>query len=443
MLTIIPFYANKFKTILRDNLLKKIIKNSGIILSGNATASALNLISFTIMAKQLGPESLAILVLAQTYTLIFNDLFNIQTWESMIKFGSAQLKNDSILSVIKTNFLLDFISAIVAFALALLLLQPAIYLLSWDVSYLNIFALYSFSILFNITTFTIGIPRLFDRFLAVAKVYVVMAALRLASVLCAMFFANSLIVYIYIYLGIDVLTSLSLIIYSMGLLRSNYGRHWWKKPFEIDKDQIRFIWWTNLRTIVRIPVRHFDMVVISSVISIPMVGVYKVYKEIAGLIHRVGDPVNQSIFPEFTKLLGRNEINKTISVTKKTMLLLSGVGVLFSVTLIVISNSLVGTFFGKEYLPDINALYLMTILFGISFITVPINSLFIAAGFVKYSFMIILFANIIYLITAFGAGNLAGIYGVILAFSFQLFLNKGLKLFILKKYSSDWGMVIR
>ena len=97
---IITFYFNKFQTILKDNFLKKIIKNSGIILSGNATASALNLISFTIMAKQLGPESLAILVLAQTYAMIFNDLFNIQTWESMIKFGSAKL-NSSITNVIK------------------------------------------------------------------------------------------------------------------------------------------------------------------------------------------------------------------------------------------------------------------------------------------------------------------------------------------------------
>jgi len=395
------------------------------------------------MAKQLGPESLAILVLAQTYALIFNDLFNIQTWESMIKFGSAKVKSTGITNVIKANFFLDLVSAILAFVLALLLLKPAVVLLGWDTSYLNIFSLYSFSILFNITTFTIGIPRLFDKFLFVAKVYVVMAIIKLVAVLCAMFFANSLIVYVYIYLSINVLTSLSLITYSMTLLRSNYGRHWWKKGFKIDKDQIRFIWWTNLRTIIRIPVRHFDMIVISSVISIPMVGIYKVYKEIAGLMSRVGDPVNQSIFPEFTRLLGRNEIGKTIGVAKKTMSLLSGVGILLSISLILMSTFLVGAFFGKEYLPAINALYLMITLFGISFVTVPINSLFIAAGFAKYSFVVILFTNIIYLMTAFGLGRLIGIYGLVLAFAFQLILNKGLKILILKKHSSDWGMVIR
>ncbi len=229
----------------------------------------------------------------------------------------------------------------------------------------------------------------------------------------------------------------------MSLLSSKYGSHWWEKGFKIDKDQIRFIWWTNLRTIIRIPVRHFDMVVISSVISIQMVGIYKVYKEIAGLISRVGDPVNQSIYPEFTKLLGRNDINKTISVTKKTMLLLFGVGVLFSIFLMSISNFLVGTCFGEEYLIDINALYFMIILFGVSFITVPINSLFIAAGFAKYSFMIICVTNIIYLITAFSFGKLIGIYGVVLAFAFQKILNKGLKIFYLKKYPSDWGIVNR
>jgi O-antigen/teichoic acid export membrane protein len=438
------FYLNRFKNIFQDNLLIRIIKNSGIILFGNTTASALNLISFTLIAKQLGPVSLAILVLAQTYTLIINDLFNIQTWESMIKFGSEEFKNKSgITNIIKTNITLDMISAVVAFAFALALLRPAAYILNWDVTYLNVFSLYCFSILFNITTLTIGIPRLFDRFVSVAKVQVGMAIVKLGSVLCVMFFADSFINYIYIYLSIEVLTNLSLIIYSMGLLRSNYGAHWWKKGFKIEKDQIKFIWWSNLRTVIRIPVRHFDMVVISSVISMHMVGVYKVYKELAGLIGRVGEPINQSIFPEFTKLIGSNDIHKTISVTKKSMLLLFGIGAIICVSLLIASNFLVGTFFGEQYLMDINALYLMIILFGISFITVPINSLFIAAGFVRSSFQIVVFTNTIYLLTAFYFGKVFGIYGIVIAYALQMVFNQGIKIFLLKKYSTGWSNTIR
>ncbi len=431
------------KKMFGDNLIKKIVKNSGIIFFGNSTASALSIISFAIMAKQLGPESLAILVLAQTYAMIINDIFNIQTWESMVKFGSGELQDGDIGNVIKTNFLLDFISAIVATVFALLLIKPVALMLGWDTSFLNAISLYSISILFNITTFTIGIPRLYNKFLSIAKIQVIVASLKLIAVLYAMFFSNTLMTFIRIYLLSDILGNLLIIAYSTLLLNRKLGRRWWKKGLKIDKDQIRFIWWTNLRTIVRIPVRRLDMLVISSIMSIKMVGIYKVYKEVAGLIGRVGEPVNQSIFPEFTKLIGKKDISQTLSVAKKTILLMGGVSAVITLLLVLLSKFLIGTFFGVEYLDQIYALYVLLILSGINFMLVPINSLFIAAGFAKFSFYIVIFTNIIYLFIAYYFGMTIGIYGVILAFAAQMFFNQGLKVLLMRKYSTGWGTVVR
>ena len=174
-----------------------------------------------------------------------------------------------------------------------------------------------------------------------------------------------------------------------------------------------------------------------------MVGIYKVYKEIAGLISRIGEPVNQSIYPEFTKLIGNNDIKKAVSITKTTILLLLGVGATMTLSLLLMSKFLVGTVFGVEYLTQINALYVMLILFGISFVTVPINSLFIAAGFAKFNFYIVLFTNTMYLFTAFYFGKFIGIYGVILAYALQMILNKALKIYLLNKCSNDWSNTIR
>lgn len=422
-----------------DKLIKRIIKNSGVVLLGNSTASMLNLISFTIVAKQLGPKYLAILVLAQTYAVIFNDILNIQTWESMIKFGSGSFEYCKTKNVIKTNLFLDIISATAATVVAMLLVRPTVYMLGWDVSNLNIFYFYSVTILCNITTLTIGIPRLFDQYLSVAKIQVSIAFLKLAAILVAFVFGNSFIVFIYIYLACDIAMSLSLIIFSANLLNAKYGNSWWKVKLELNSDQIRFIWWTNLRTIIRIPVRYFDMIVISSVISLQLVGVYKVYKEIAGFVSRVGEPVNQTIFPEFTKLIGKNDIEKATMVVKKSILLMFAVGSLITIFLILSSNIIVTKFFGEKYLSNIDVLYYMIGLFGVSFVTVPINSLFIAAGFAKYSFLVILFSNIIYLVAVFVLGKYIGIYGIVLAYAIQLILNKGTKIILLRKYHSSWG----
>ncbi len=431
------------KKILQDRLLKKIIKNSGIIFFGHSTASVLSVISFTIMANIIGPETLAIFVLAQSYSMILNDIFNIQTWESMIKFGSAQTGKQGMTNVIKTNVFLDAVSAVLAAFFALLFVYPVGSFFGWEEYFLPVISIYSISILFNITTLTIGIPRLFDQFSSLAKIQVSMSFLKLILILIAMATTNRYEIYIYIFLLIDILQNISLITFSTVLLNRSYGRGWWKTPLKFDQEQIKFIWWTNLRSIIRIPVQRLDMIVISSILSMKTVGVYKVYKEVASLINRLGEPINQAIFPEFTKLLGKKDLSKTSYVTKKAISLLSCVSFVVMLSLFISSEFLVGTFFGAEYLPELNVLYILLIIVGISFALVPINSLFIAAGFARLSFFIVLFTNTAYLITIFLSTKLLGLYGVVLAFAVQMVLNQGLKVIFLRKYSSDWGSGIR
>lgn len=439
----LEYLLSKARDILRDDLVQRIVKNSGIIISGNTIASVLNMVSFTIAANQLGPEVLAILVLAQTYALIVNDIFNVQTWESMVKFGSAKGSNDDLGNTIKTNLVLDGVSAMIAFVFALVLAAPVSSLLGWDSAYLNVILVYSLSIIVNLTSFTIGIPRLFGRFLAIAKINVTVAALKLAAIFIVMKFWNTLLSYVYIFLCAEILVNLLLIIYSVLLVNREIGNRWWKGRMSLDMEQLRFIWWTNLRTVIRIPVRHFDMIVISSVMSMTSVGIYKVYKEIAGMINRIGEPVNQAIFPEFTNLIGKRDLVKAKNITRKTTMMLTGLGIVITLIMLGVSEYLVGTFFGKDYTSQISVLYLMLFLYGISFAIVPVNSLFIAAGFAKYSFLLVLFTNTVYLIVAYSCGLVMGIYGIVLAYAVQMGLNQGLKVLLLRKYSNEWGTVVR
>lgn len=429
--------------LLQDNLIRRIIMNSGVILFGNSTATAMNLVSFTIMANKLGPASLGLLVLAQTYVSIVNDIFNVQTWESMVKFGSDEKQSGSMESVIKLNSILDGGSALVAFAFALLLVKPAVFLFKWDASVTAIISLYSLSILFRLTSFTIGVPRLFNKFTAIAKIQVITSFLKLCCILYTLFHDQPLLYFVVVYLVFDILLNLLVIIYSMVILAEKVGWDWWRKPLHVNRNQALFIWWSNLRTIIRIPVRHFDMLIISSVMSMKTVGVYKVYKEIAGLMDRISDPINVAIFPEFTKLIGRNSIGKTLSTAKKSIFLLGCASAAVTISLLVVSKLVVGKIFGPEYLVHIRALYLLLVLYGISFVLVPVNSLFLAAGFAKYSFYIVLATNTIYLLSAYLLGMAMGIYGIVAAYGIQMVLNQGSKVLLMRRHSTGWSDTIR
>ena len=270
-----------------------------------------------------------------------------------------------------------------------------------------------------------------------------MAFSRLILILLVAYYSMGLMYFIYSYLTIEILTNCILIVFSLILLKEKHGKGWWKCKLKINREQINFIWWTNLRTIVSIPVRYFDMIVISSIISMESVGIYKVYKEIAGLLKRIQDPLNQSIYPEFSKLLANKDIANAAVVAKTSILLLSKISLGITLVILPVSYYVVEIFFGTEYLSNIYALFLLIILYMFSFITVPINSLFIAAGFARYSFLLVLFTNFMYLLTLYGGGIILGIYGIVIAYGVQLFLNKGLKIYFLNKYSYEWGSLIR
>lgn len=427
-----------------NSVVKKIIKNASIILTGNIAASGLGLISFTLMARSLGPEFLSYFVLSQVYVGVLNSVFNVQTWESMIKFGTKDENKNNIKDIVKTNVTLDILGASIAFIFAITLLDQIAKQLDWDDTLVEVAFLYSFTIPFLLTTLTIGIPRLYNKFAIIAKIQFMLAIFKLSLISLFSFKGGTPKDFVMVYIASDILINLFIIFYSTRLIRKKNGAKWWRKAkLKITREQIKFIWWTNLKTIVRIPVRQLDVVIISIVMTMEVVGIYKVYKEIVAVIGRLGDPINQAIYPEYAKLLGKRKSTETVSVTRHIMLFLLIISLCIMLVLIAGSEYIVATFFGEQYLSMINALYILIVLGSINLFLTPINSLFLASGFAKYGFYLVLFTNIIYLSVAIIAGQRYGIYGIILAFFLQMILNQGLKIVLMKKYSSGWSDVIR
>jgi O-antigen/teichoic acid export membrane protein len=426
-----------------DNLTKKILKNSSVIFLGNSAAAVLGLISFVIMANALGAKYLAFFALAQVYVLIVNAIFNIQTWELLIKFVSKKDKATNHVSIIKTNILVDCLSALTAFVAAYFLLAPVSNLLSWEPEISEMAYVYICVIPFTLTTLTIGIPRLYNKFSFIAKVQFGTAIFKLVFIFLLSHIETDAANYILVYLISEIILNLTLIFLSLSILKANLSGEWINSKLELKRDEFKFLWWTNLRTIVRIPVRHLDIVIIHMVISAEVVGIYKVYKEFIEIVNRLSDPVNQALYPEYTKLIGSDNISDTLMVTRKIMIILGMVSIGITAVMTLLASPAIGYFFAEEFSSLISVLYILILLTGLNFFLVPINSLFIAAGFAKYSFYIVLFSNIIYVIILYYGGVTLGIFGIVLAFGFQILLNQGSKIFFLLKFRSDWNHIIR
>lgn len=435
--------ASKTLATLHDQHVGKVIRTAGVILTGNVASAALGIVSFAIVARSLGAEMLGYFALAQAYVLIINDLFNVQTWESLIKFGAQKSNAHDLGRVIKTNILIEICSALLAFTIAFTLVDEIGRILGWDRTLIDLARLYSFLIPVTLTTLTIGVPRLYDKFSVIAKIQFVSAIVKVVLVLIVHFRGGEVQHFLLAYLAADVLTAVSLNVYSLALVHRQRVVDWLHTRVKLTGNEIRFLWWTNLRTIVRIPVRQLDLLIMNQFLTMSVVGVYKTYKELVGVISRLADPLNQALYPEYAKLIGNDKAEDSLTVTRKLNRILLSVSIAALLGYLATSHFVISRLFGAEYLEHMPAFYLLVLLNCINLYLTPLNSLFIAAGFARFSFFIVLGNNILYLAVSLVGCMYLGIYGLVLAFALQMIFNQGLKIYFLKKHSTGWGTVIR
>jgi O-antigen/teichoic acid export membrane protein len=427
--------------VLHDKHVGKILRTASVILTGNVASSAFGFLSFAVVARSLGADMLGYFALAQAYVLIVNDLLNVQTWESLIKFGANKGGAQDLSRVVKTNVLIEICSALFAFTFAFTMIGVIGRLLGWDALLIDLARQYCFIIPVTLSTLTIGVPRLFDKFATVAKIQFASAVVKFIIVLYVQHQGGDVKQFLLAFLAAEVLAAVSLIVYSLGLVRREKGLDWFRSPFRLTRDEMRFLWWTNLRTVVRVPVRQLDVLIMNQFLTMNAVGVYKTYKEIVGVIGRVGDTLNQALYPE--KLIGRNKVGDSLTVTRKISTVLLSASIAALVGYLAVSHVMISRFFGEEYLAHMPAYYSLVVLNCINLYLTPLNSLFIAAGFARYSFYVVLCNNILYLVVAVVGGKILGIYGLVLAFAVQMIFNQGLKIYLLKKHSTGWSTVIR
>ena len=95
--------------------LNKVLKNSGILLTGNTATNIIGFFSLAIFTHSQGAVFFGYYVLFLTFVEIIDRIFNFQTWQAFIKFATDfQVKNEvhNVKMLLKACFLVDLISLI-------------------------------------------------------------------------------------------------------------------------------------------------------------------------------------------------------------------------------------------------------------------------------------------------------------------------------------------
>ena len=437
----------EFKKILHkiknDNFWKNLFKNSFWAFFGDASASAITFIISIILIKIIGSDSYGILILAQSYMNIMDVIINIQSWRSTIQYGQKALVDGNIKelhSYVKLGCIMDISTAILCFIISVILPHFIGSLLHWSNEMILCSQIFAITIISHLAGTPPAILRLFNKYNLVA----------LSKTLAAIFKITAIVAYYLITKNLNLISST--IIFMMtdfigNILLVIFAFYNYSKKYKISdiikakmpkdsKSFISYTLWGTLSEIVDLPVQTIDVFIVS-VLGNATVAIYKIFKQIIGIISKVTGPIQQSILPQFSELSAKGNEKRGFEVVIKIHRTILKYTLPISIFVGATSYLWLGKLYDITYANYwyILFIYLIIQTYALSYTT--IHPFFITLGNMKINAIIEFTANIVYLIVSFILVRVMGLLGITIAFLIQILLNIFLKYFCIKKWIAN------
>lgn len=434
-------WFHEFGSVIRNPkelLHHKLIRQTGVLLSGDAGARLLSLVSLTLTVRAIGAELFGILVVAEAYAKLIDRIFNFQSWSGIIRFGAQAIQDGNTVSLkryIKLGISLDVASSLLGSLIAFFIAPFVVKILKWDPSTLIAIQVYSFLIMFNFTGTAVGVLRLAEMFSLLAWQRIFYASIKFIAILFCWFFNKDFMFFLFSWMISEILGYLFVIGAAVNVIKSrkwfrtssvpNASNNFSLKPF------VHFILWTNLSSTVDIPTKFLDMFIVSSLVSFEAAGAYKVFQQIGHVLKKPMEPFYQVVYPHFSNTVAKGLPGLAIKNAFRGMFFTLVIVALVLIASVVSSFWWLPAMFGKEFarfLPDFATYMVIT---GLSVVFTNINPLFMALGFVRENFLIQTVANLAFIVMAWIGATHLGLRGFLIALGINILISFGAKTIVI------------
>ena len=295
---------------------KNVLKNSLIVLKGNIGSNIFGLISLSIFTQVMGSELFGYYTLIIVYIGIIDRIFNFQTWQAFVKYATDFIEKKeeyNLIMLLKYCFIVDLFSLLIATLVSLILSKYLTYYFNIPHDYYPLVLLMSLTIIFKIFEISVGIFRVFDQFKLQADIEIISSIFKFLLFGLVALISPSFNLFIYATALAQLLTMIIKCYLSIKVLKKNditFSKIQKQKiDFSLTKELkiVSFIVYNNFDVAVRMVSRQLDILILGKLYGAGIVGIYRVAKEIAGIIGRIADPIYQAIYPEFAKMLTNNK----------------------------------------------------------------------------------------------------------------------------------------
>lgn len=414
---------------------RKLVKNFLLIFTGQGIASVFGLISTMLIVGGIGSERHGILIVVQTYATLFYSFFSFKTFQALIKFLTKARKENNQNDVkiyIKWSLIFDVSSLIFMFVAGIVLKDVVIGLMGWPEEIKKYVILYLIVQLFYIQGTTIGVLRSYEKYDYVVKGQIISSVIRCIGYGICFLVRKDFISFFIAEIIATLSNYLLLIYYTYKVLKKENLLDFYKVKLVKKKEFFVFNIYSNLTSTLDLPVNQITQLIINKYLGFAANSAYNIFEKLGVMINKLGDPINQIIYPEMNLKVAENDIDSARKLSRKLKKLML-------VIFIVVAGGTLLTYqwWLHLFIDDVNK-YIVAFILYLAFISysnaaMGTHNLFMALGYIKYNIPILLVVNSLYLGFLFYSVQWYGLVGVILAYLIQCIGMVVVKEIILKK----------
>jgi O-antigen/teichoic acid export membrane protein len=422
-----------------DSTLRRVVKNSGHLLSGNAFAAGLGSLQGIFAVRLIGVSQWGLVATIMLFATDINRLLSFRMSEVVVqRLGAALPAGEKVeaAATVKAAMLTEALTSIVAFIILAALTPWAAALFAKDIQTAPLFMLYGVILLSNITAeSSTGALQSLRRFDWITRINIVQSIFTASLILYAFLAQRGILEIVLTFTVGKTINGIGLSFFALRALHKTLGADWWKTPLRSLPDgrgMFSFMVSTNLNGTVYLFTRDSILLILAALLSTTEVGYFKLAQGLINLIMLPLDPLIGPTYAEISRTVALKQWDATRQLLRRVSLLTGSLVFAVGSGLALTGWFLIPLIYGPETAPAYPVLLILLVGYGFASIFQWNRPLFLALGKPGYPMLISLLVGLVELtliftlVPQFGYLALAGILSAYFVASIGIIVWRGL-----------------
>jgi O-antigen/teichoic acid export membrane protein len=433
---------NRIQAYLRDDpLIRRVLRNSGYLFSGNAASAVLNVAQGILVARLLGDAGLGLLTIIMDFASNTNRLLSFRMSEVVVKYmgeALAQENKTRAAAIVKGIGLTEAATSVLAYLVLLMLAPWGAQLFADNATLAEVFRFYGLFLLANLVYETsIGVLQARDKFKQVAQFSFYQSIIVMVLIVAAFLLNWGLIGILTAYLIGKAITGVAVLRLALREMNQTFGNGWLLVPIDTVRDWrsiFSFALNTNLNGTVNLFARDNIRLYLAIFLPDAQVGYFSLASRLINLMMLPIEPFIWPTYAEITKTIAQKQWQSTHKLLKQVSSIGGAWTLLAGGGLIVLGPWLIPFLYGRDLAPAYPCLLILLVGYGVANVMNWNRPLLLALGHPNYPLIVAAVTGAIEIILLFlfvpSGGYLIGaaIFSAYLAVSILVNIARGLSI---------------